>query len=205
MTYPITPTEFDKCFYQPEWYDSDFFYSPDGIKEFPDHHCKLSWLASLPYIKEKRNAIDIGCRDGEYTRYLMNNFKHTYCFDPRTRRYFPYNVDITKVTHWGVPLGDKPSSERIGHKPIQSGQAVFYCLDDFNLQNVDYIKLDTDGYELANIKGGLKTITRDWPVLVLEVFFEKETIKFVTEELGYTIKAVCPRGWDHVLVKEHNV
>jgi len=71
MTYPITPTAFDKCFYRPEWYDIDFFYSPDGIKEFPEHHCKLSWLASLPYIKEKRNAIDIGCRDGEYTRYLI--------------------------------------------------------------------------------------------------------------------------------------
>jgi hypothetical protein len=79
---------------------------------------------------------------------------------------------------------------------------VFYCLDDFNLQNIDYIKIDTDGYEMANIKGGLKTITRDWPVIVLEVFFEKETLKYVTEELGYKIKAICPRGWDHILVKE---
>jgi hypothetical protein len=204
MSYPTPPTEFAECFYQPEWYDRDFFYSPDGIREFPDHHCKITWLKSLPYIQNSRNAIDIGCRDGEYTRYLMNNFKHVYCFDPRTRPYFPYNVDLSKATHWGIPLGDQPHSVRLGKKPIPA-QSVFYCLDDFNFQNVDYIKLDTDGYELANIKGGLKTITRDWPVLVLEVFFEKQTIEFVTKELGYTVKAVCPRGWDHVLVKEHNV
>ena len=204
MSYPTPPTEFAECFYQPEWHDRDFFYSPDGIAEFPEHHCKLSWLASLPYIKGKRNAIDIGCRDGEFTRYMFPVFDHVYCFDPRTRPYFPYNVDLSKATHWGIPLGDQPRSARLGKKPIPA-QSVFYCLDDFNFQNVDYIKLDTDGYELANIKGGLKTITRDWPVLVLEVFFEKQTIEFVTKELGYTVKAVCPRGWDHVLVKEHNV
>lgn len=204
MTYPVKPTVFLNNPYDPTWHDRDFFYSPDGIKEFSNHHCKMTWLASQPYIKNTRNAVDIGCRDGEFTRYMFPVFDHVYCFDPRTRRYFPYNVDLCKVTHWGIPLGDQTYSKRLGRSPMPA-EAVFYCLDDFNLQNVDYIKLDTDGYELANIKGGLKTITRDWPVLVLEVFFEKETIKFVTEELGYTVKAICPRGWDHILVKEHNV
>ena len=202
MKYPVTPTEYQKDLYQPEWYERDFFYSPDGIQEFPDHHCKMTWLASLPYIKGKRNAIDIGCRDGEYTRYLFNHFQHVYCFDPRFRKYFPFNVDLTKVTHFRSPLGDSPNPERLGRGTGKNMiDKVFYCLDDFNLQNIDYIKIDTDGYEMANIKGGLKTITRDWPVIVLEVFFERETLKYVTEELGYKIKAVCPRGWDHILVK----
>ena len=203
MKYPVTPTEYQKDLYQPEWYERDFFYSPDGIQEFPDHHCKMTWLASLPYIKGKRNAIDIGCRDGEYTRYLFNHFQHVYCFDPRFRKYFPFNVDLNKVTHFRIPLGDSPNPERLGRGPDKNmTDKVFYCLDDFNLQNIDYIKIDTDGYEMANIKGGLKTITRDWPVIILEVFFERETLKYVTEELGYKIKAICPRGWDHVLVKE---
>lgn len=202
MNYPIKPTEFKECLYQPEWYVRDFFYSPDGIQEFVNHHCKVTWLVSLPFVQGVRNAIDIGCRDGEYTRYLCNHFQHVYCFDPRVRKFFPYNVDLCKVTHWGIPLGDKQDPERLGRgdsKLIKD--RIFYCLDDFNLKNIDYIKLDTDGYEMAIIKGALKTITRDWPVLVLEVFYEKDTLKYVTEELGYKIKAVCPRGWDHVLVK----
>ena len=29
--YPKEPTQFKECFYQSEWYDRDFFYSPDGI------------------------------------------------------------------------------------------------------------------------------------------------------------------------------
>jgi hypothetical protein len=203
MNYPVIPTEYQKDLYQPEWYERDFFYSPDGIQEFPDHHCKMTWLTSLPFIQGVRNAIDIGCRDGEYTRYLFNHFQHVYCFDPRFRKYFPFNVDLTKVTHFRIPLGDSPNPERLGRGTGKNmTDKVFYCLDDFNLQNIDYIKIDTDGYEMANIKGGLKTITRDWPVIVLEVFFERETLKYVTEELGYKIKAVCPRGWDHILIKE---
>ena len=203
MNYPVTPTEYQKGLYQPEWYDRDFFYSSDGIQEFPDHHCKMTWLTSLPFIQGVRNAIDIGCRDGEYTRYLFNHFHHVYCFDPRFRKYFPFNVDLNKITHFRIPLGDSPNPERLGRGTGKNmTDKVFYCLDDFNLQNIDYIKIDTDGYEMANIKGGLKTITRDWPVIILEVFFERETLKYVTEELGYKIKAICPRGWDHVLVKE---
>jgi hypothetical protein len=203
MNYPVAPTEYQKDLYQPEWHERDFFHSPDGIQEFPDHHCKMTWLTSLPFIQEARNAIDIGCRDGEYTRYLFNHFQHVYCFDPRFRKYFPFNVDLTKITHFRIPLGDGPNPERLGRGTGKNmTDKVFYCLDDFNLQNIDYIKIDTDGYEMANIKGGLKTITRDWPIIVLEVFFERETLKYVTEELGYKIKAICPRGWDHVLVKE---
>ena len=203
MNYPVIPTEYQKDLYQPEWYKRDFFYSSDGIQEFPDHHCKITWLASLPFVQGVRNAIDIGCRDGEYTRYLFNHFHHVYCFDPRFRKYFPFNVDLNKITHFRIPLGDSPNPERLGRGTGKNmTDKVFYCLDDFNLQNIDYIKIDTDGYEMANIKGGLKTITRDWPVIILEVFFERETLKYVTEELGYKIKAICPRGWDHVLVKE---
>jgi hypothetical protein len=201
MTWPVAPTEWSECHYKPDWYARDFIYSPDGVQEWPEHHCKQTWQISLPFIRGRRNAIDIGCRDGEYTRYMFNAFEHVYCFDPRVRPYFAYNVDLARVTHWGVPLGDQPSSVRLGKKGLKH-QPTFYCLDDFGFENVDYIKLDTDGYELANIKGGLRTITRDWPVLVLEVFFERQTLEFVTQELGYKIKAVCPRGWDHVLVKE---
>lgn len=200
--YPIDPTQWSQCFYQPEWYDQDFFHSPDGIQEFPQHHCKMTWLKSLPWIQGTRNAIDIGCRDGEYTRYLSNHFEHTFCFDPRVRPYFAYNVPLDKVTHWGVPLGDVEISARIGKRAGKLAAAKFYRIDDFGLQNIDYIKIDTDGYELAVIKGGLHTITRDWPVIVLEVFFEPHTLEYVTKELGYKIMAVCDRGWDHVLVKD---
>lgn len=201
MKFPKEPTTFKECFYQPEWYTKDFFYSPDGIQEFPNHHCKQTWEASKPWIKNTRNAIDIGCRDGEYTRYLFNHFEHVYCFDPRTRPYFAYNVDLSRVTHWGVPVGDQTHSNRIGKKAGKLAQVDFYRLDDFNLERVDYIKIDTDGYELAVLKGAHNLITRDWPLIVLEVYFERNALQYILEHLGYTVVAVCDRGWDHILIK----
>jgi hypothetical protein len=41
-------------------------------------------------------------------------------------------------------------------------------LDDQNIEYVDFIKLDCEGYELFAIKGGEETIKRCRPVMVVE-------------------------------------
>ena len=65
-------TKFKSSHFKWAWYDRDFFYSMDGIGEHPDHHCKKTWIVSKPFITTARNAIDIGCRDGEYTRKILS-------------------------------------------------------------------------------------------------------------------------------------
>ena len=206
MTYPTQETKFNLSEYDPSLDLSDKFYCKSGFREYPDHHCKISYYISQPFIKSFRNAIDIGCRDGEYTRYLLRDFQHVYAFDPRTRKFFPKNVDVTKVTHFGVPLGNSNDPAiRIRNEDRLKGKGEnrgWFYLDEFDLPEIDYIKIDTDGYEYAIIQGALKTITKFWPVINLEVYFEKETLEWVQKELGYKIVAVCPRGYDHILVKE---
>ena len=128
MTFPIEPTKFDENPYRPEWYDSDFMYSQDGIKEFPDHHCKGTFLISLPFVNTFRNAIDVGCRDGEYSRYLQKYFSHVYYFDPRARKYFPFNVDLSKVTHFTCALGAEDGKIEMsgGTHKVVPGKMVDY-------------------------------------------------------------------------------
>ena len=78
-------------------------------------------------------------------------------------------------------------------------------LDDFNIKNVLYIKIDIEGYEYNAIQGGLNTITRDWPLMVVEqndMDPDNKASKFLINELGYTHVATCPRGWDYILIKE---
>ena len=83
----VNPTKFKNNPFKKEWLARDFFHSPDGIKEFPKHHCKMTWEVSKPFIKSfDGNAIDIGCRDGEYSRYLHAYFNHTYSFDMNMKR-----------------------------------------------------------------------------------------------------------------------
>lgn len=178
MTYPVSPTQFAENPYDWSWYGRDFFYSPDGTMEFPNHHCKITWIASVPFIKSFRNAIDVGCRDGEYARYLHKDFNHVFCFDYRLRKKtFHKNVDLKKITHFNCVLGNEHTTVKVsGRSNIKSGRTPEeqwpsvqqYTLDEFNFPNIDYIKIDTDGYE-CNILGGAKaTIQRYQPLLVME-------------------------------------
>ena len=57
MIHPLEPTQFSENAFNWDFYDTDFFFSPDGTQEFPNHHCKKTWVASLPFITEKRNPV----------------------------------------------------------------------------------------------------------------------------------------------------
>lgn len=201
MNYPVNPTVFKDNNFDWNWYDRDFFFSPDEIGEIPNHHCKQTWLASLPFVSQTRHAIDIGCRDGEYTRYLHKFFNHVYCFDYRYRKLFNKNIDTTKVTHFQCALGKAHEIIKVsGSGSITSGSIPYekwhdeqiYTLDEFNLQDIDYIKIDVDGYETNVLRGAKNTIKKNSPLLILEQENgDHEAIKFCINEFNYKILA-----WD---------
>lgn len=201
MKFPLDPTTFLDNPYDWEWYDRDFFHSPDGSQEFPEHHCKLTWVASLPFIHTRRNAIDIGCRDGEYTRYLHKDFEHVYCFDYRRRKLFNKNVDLNKVTHFKCALGEEHKVIKVsGAGSITAGKIPadqwydeqLYTLDEFDIQNVDYIKIDVDGFEVNVLQGAINTIKKFSPLLAVEQENgDTRAIDFCKENFNYDILA-----WD---------
>jgi len=210
----ILPTHFEDNPYEPAWFDRDFIHSPDGIAEFPEHHCKVTFEISRPFIKNFRTAVDVGCRDGEYTRYLQHYFDYTHAFDPRARMLFPFNVDLKKVSHYICALGDTT-----GEIPMYGGNhdadrgldaLMVPCrtLDSFRLEDVDYIKVDVEGFERKVLVGGVRTIERDRPLIVIEQndarlageapFAAKNWL----EKRGYRHVATCPRGWDFVMAPD---
>ena len=210
MIWPLKPTVFDSNPFDWNWYEKDFFYSPDGTEEFPDHHCKQTWMVSLPFIISKKNAIDVGCRDGEYTRYIHKDFEHVYCFDYRRRKLFHKNVDLSKITHFKCALGEEHKIIKVsGAGSITAGKVPLeewydeqlYTIDEFNFENIDYIKIDVDGYELNVLQGAIKTIEKYKPVLVLEQEFgETAALKFCIEKFQYKIGAWDPLHRNVVLV-----
>lgn len=201
MNFPVNPTVFPDNIFEWEWHDRDFFHSPDGTQEFPTHHCKKTWVTSIPYITGKRNAIDIGCRDGEYTRYLHKEFNHTYCFDYRYRKLFSRNVDLSKVTHFKCALGDEHKIIKASGGGSITSQKVpddkkyneqLYTLDQFNFSDIDYIKIDVDGFEEQVLQGAIKTINKYQPLLVIEQENgDKRAIEFCIRNFNYKIEA-----WD---------
>lgn len=210
MNYPIEKTVFHSNPYDQSWYEKDYFISKDGVGEFPLHHCKVTYQESIPYIKGTRNAVDIGARDGEFTRYLHHNFNHVFCFDYRSRKLFHKNVDLTKVTHFRCGLGEAHKKEYVsGGGSMTTGriprekyyEMQLYTLDEFNLQDVDYIKIDVDGYELKVLQGSIETIKKYWPLLVLEQENNERSAIDFCENLGYELVARCPNNQNVIMRK----
>ena len=48
------------------------------------------------------------------------------------------------------------------------GNTTIVRLDSLNLQNVDYIKIDCEGFEYRVLQGAIETIKRCRPVVVIE-------------------------------------
>lgn len=211
MGYPLEATHWDTWSYKPEWFDTDFFYSPDGIMEFPDHHCKQTYVLSKPYIKNYRNAIDIGCRDGEFSRYLQHDFEHVFCFDQRCRKFFPYNVAQDKVTHFHCAVGQESEKMRFRLRAKIHPSQIYYAIDDFDFENIDYIKIDCDGGDWDVLVGATETIKKHKPLLIVEdaswdtslperFGWQKFALEYAIEELNYKVVEVCSRNIDRVMI-----
>jgi FkbM family methyltransferase len=213
MTDLPRPTVWKENPYQREWAKRDYLHMAEGAREFRKHPCKRTYLLSKPYIKNFRNAVDIGCRDGEFTRYLHLDFEHVFAFDPRLKSRFCYNVDLAKVTHFQCALGDEIGEIEMfggGHSPPGDAplhKAPVFTLDMFELPQVDYIKIDVEGFEKKVLLGAGRTIERHSPVIVIE---QNDTVlegdhrysaKMHLESLGYQQVAVDKRGWDFVMAR----
>lgn len=210
------PTKFPDNPYQEEWADRDYLYMSKTVGEDPKHPCKLTYLLSKPYIRNFRIAIDIGCRVGEYTRYLQRDFQHTYAFDPRIWPNFRFNVDLGKVTHFRAALGDEVgeiqmyAGSHVANDNVEPRNAAVYTLDMFDFQDVDYIKIDVEGFEKKVLIGGSATIERWNPLIVIEQNHvvldgeERYAAKEYLEGIGYRQVEVDRRGWDFVMVRDRD-
>lgn len=208
------PTVWPDNPYDPEWADRDFLYSPDGAREYPQHACKQTYALSKPFIKNFRNALDIGCRVGEFTRYLHLDFAHVYAFDPNLWPEFRKNVDLSRVTHFNCAIGDEAGEILMfsgGHADREGAKSHIvpvYTIDAFDFDDVDYIKIDVEGFEKKVLQGAAKTIDRCNPVIVIEqnhVVLEGDfqySAKEYLESIGYVTAEVDRRGWDFVMIRQ---
>ena len=82
-----------------------------------------------------------------------------------------------------------------------------FYLDHFELENVDFIKIDVESYEYFVIDGARKTLEKNSPVIMIE-FIEKyehpeftvNETKFLLDQLGYISVGYVDRDW--VYIKE---
>lgn len=149
----------------------------------------------MPFLKSRRCSIQAGGNLGIYPRLLVERygFEHVVTCEPdeTNLRCLIANTEVVadKVSvrggGLGASAGTAPWSRASEHKPgwhkiapdgckpkYVSGQINLMAIDDMPLpadhEDVDFISLDIEGYELEALKGAEQTIARCRPVILFE-------------------------------------
>ncbi len=151
--------------------------------------------AALEHVKDCRNAVDIGAHVGFWSMHLVKHFQHVDAFEPIPlhAKLFKMNVQGNYTLHQ-VALGEKrgtveiqvpeemtgcshiasvgmhPGLVQVAHPDREKvwRNIPIHCLDEFVLTDVDFIKIDVEGFERAVVQGAEQTIRTCKPVMVVE-------------------------------------
>jgi FkbM family methyltransferase len=182
----------------------------DSVGEFPDTTYQQGALdAAFKYVKKFNVAIDAGANIGLQTVRLAQKFNKVHSFEPTT---INYDCLISNTKHFSniqvykTGLGERERTEII-KLPAESTNCGAFSIVDFNnyessvlseeIQTIpldhlnispDFIKIDTQGFELFILKGAKATLKNN-PVLLIECEKkqERQLLNEYLNPLGYTI------------------
>jgi FkbM family methyltransferase len=194
------------CFYADENYDlikSQFIKKGSPWEENIHEEFKK-------YVKPDTVALDIGGHMGTHTlnlSRLVGDNGTVHVFEPRVKMFTELVTNMSlndcknvvfhrralgneeKEVKMFIPRPDNEGMARIiDGKGEESETAKMERLDSLELNNVSLIKIDVEGFEMEVIKGGIKTILRNKPVMLVEIFQGPENLNRIKtiEDLGYS-------------------
>ena len=159
--------------------------------------------ASLRYVSNYRNALDIGSNIGQWTRPLSKLFDTVICFEPNPnfRECFDKNITESNVILHPYALSshehtaeqgktDTHLNHTVGDTEPRDGDIECRALDSFKFAKVDYVKIDVDGFEVPLLEGAKETLTINSPVINIEMKRRKRPLTTrratkILNELGY--------------------
>ena len=159
--------------------------------------------ASLRYVSNYRNALDIGSNIGQWTRPLSKLFDTVICFEPNPnfRECFDKNITESNVVLHPYALSshqhtaqqgktDTHLNHKIGDTEPRDGDIECRSLDSFKFTDIDYVKIDVDGFEVPLLEGAKQTLTINAPVINIEMKRRKRPLTTrratkILNDLGY--------------------
>lgn len=171
-----------------------------------DKICK-KWRNGIIEKTIKNSAVlDIGANIGNHTLYFLNecDAQFVYCFEPAndTFQILTRNIKINnledKVQLMHVGVGSISGHARIKQQrqhdtgftqleKSETGDIAIVSIDDMDIQeNIGFIKIDVEGFELEVIKGMEKKLKSDKPLIMIEVWNQNlDEIMSILNRLGY--------------------
>ena len=172
-------------------------------------------VALLPFLADPgRVSLDIGANKGVYAWLLRACSRKVYAFEPNPKMFrFLRRIESERIAVSNVALSD-----RSGTAPLRvprhrrggfSNQGASLSdvkvpddfmgvsvetrrLDDLEIADVGFIKIDVEGFEQAVLEGARETIARDRPSLLIEM--EEAHTKRPIEDAVAAVEALGYRG-----------
>jgi FkbM family methyltransferase len=137
---------------------------------------------SIELCTRRDVALDIGANVGLWSRDLVKSFGRVIAFEPVAlfRECLEQNVTGANFEVRPIALGDQDTmgtmiitEDNSGHSHLDpntmgAGNVQVVRLDNLNLHDINYIKIDCEGYEYRILQGAEQTIRRCRPVVVIE-------------------------------------
>jgi FkbM family methyltransferase len=166
--------------------------------------------AALKYVRRRRLAVDVGAHIGQWSRNMAADFDAVEAFEPVPDYAACWRANVTDRPNarlHELALGDQaqtvclrcgtPGSHGdtfVAPKDQANVVAVdvpMRTLDSFDLADVDFVKIDCEGYELFVLRGAEQTIKRCRPCVIVE----QKPGKALNYGLGETDAVALLRSW----------
>lgn len=162
------------------------------------------------YLDHARTAVDVGAWWGPWTASLAARCPQVHSFEPQPqlasqlRSWVPPHVvvhenavsdsdtELVLSRPDARPGTDGLATLRTGGGPDQV-QVQVRTIDGCDLDNVGFIKIDVEGFELAALRGAEQTLLRDWPRLMIEI--EQRHLDCPIDEVFDWLHLRSYRGW----------
>src|SRR5665213_3923982 len=139
-------------------------------------------LAAMELVRKdrRRTAVDVGAHIGLWSWNLAHWFKTVEAFEPVAAHRDCWQANMStrqdEVSLHPFALGEREAMVAIHTADTSSGDSwvkgkgtiPMKKLDSFGFADVDFIKIDCEGYEEFVLRGGAETIKRDRPVIIVE-------------------------------------
>lgn len=155
----------------------------DGVLQYQF----TKYLAALKHVRARRVAVDVGGHVGHWSRNMAADFDHVIAFEPVPLYAECWRRNLSNFAN--VRLEPVALGERAGTVSLRCGthgshgdtfvapadapdliarDVPMRRLDEMGLADVDFLKIDCEGFELNVIKGGEQTIRGCKPCVIVE-------------------------------------
>lgn len=188
------------------------------MAQMQDYWDRIALNIINKYLPENAVILDIGANIGSHTVYwaLERNAKKIYSFEPLDATYeiLERNVELNKLQNcvetYNVGLYSTECKAKVAQyniinigntsfTPEKNGKFVLKTLDSFDFKDkIDLIKIDVEGAEVEVLQGGIKTLRKYKPVLVIESFNRKVEVDKFLSDLDYVQVDTIRQGEDYI-------